>query len=310
MFALAFSYEYLITLSDAAICQASERIAMTTDSYVVKPLFFPGGDIGRLCISGTVNDLAVSGACPKYISVGMIIEAGFDLSSLARIAQSMAETAMEAGVCIVTGDTKVVEGGSVDGIFINTAGIGVFSDERPPLNQKILPGDRIILTGYMASHGIAILAAREEIHFTPPVESDVAPLAALANAALNTGCIINAMRDPTRGGVAATLCEWAHDNTDIEIVDRSLPIRPDVSAACGILGMDPLYIANEGIMVLSVPECHAENVLAALQNNPLGEHAAIIGQVKKGHGHVYTVTEVGTKRKVMLPQGELLPRIC
>ncbi|MBP7176149.1 MAG: hydrogenase expression/formation protein HypE [Thermoclostridium sp.] len=310
VFLPAFSNEHLMPLTDSAICQAGEKIAMTTDSYVIKPLFFPGGDIGRLCISGTVNDLAVSGACPKYISVGMIIEAGFDVASLVRITQSMATAAKEAGVYIVTGDTKVVEGGSCDGIFINTAGVGVFSEERAPLAQKIRPGDRIILTGHMASHGIAILSARENILFTPPIESDVAPLAALADAVINTGCIINAMRDPTRGGVAATLCEWVTDDTDIEIVDRTLPIRSDVSAACGLLGMDPLYIANEGIMVLSVPECYAENVLSALRSNPLGKNAAIIGHVKKGAGHVYTVTEFGTKRKVMLPQGEFLPRIC
>lgn len=310
VFLPAFSNDYLLPLTDSAICRAGERIAMTTDSYVIKPLFFPGGDIGRLCVSGTVNDLAVSGACPKYISVGMIIEAGFDVASLVRITQSMAATAKEAGVYIVTGDTKVVEKGSCDGIFINTAGVGVFSDERPPLAQKIEPGDRIILTGCMASHGIAILSARENISFTPTIESDVAPLAALTDAVFSPGCTIHAMRDPTRGGVAATLCEWVTGDTDIEIGERAIPIRPDVSAVCKILGLDPLYIANEGIIVLSVPECDAENVLAALRSHPLGKNAAIIGQVKKGQGHVYTVTEFGTKRKVMLPQGELLPRIC
>ncbi|HOJ12347.1 MAG TPA: hydrogenase expression/formation protein HypE, partial [Clostridiales bacterium] len=286
------------------------KIAVTTDSYVIKPLFFPGGDIGRLCISGTVNDLAVSGACPKYISAGMIIEAGFDMEMLVRIVESMAMTAKEAGVCIVTGDTKVVEGGSADGIFINTAGIGVFSKERPPLPQKIQQGDKIIISGYMASHGMAIMAARENMGFTPSIKSDVAPIAALADAILKKGYKVNAMRDPTRGGVAATLCEWVAPDTDIAIYDKSLPVRPDVRAACEILGMDPLYIANEGIMLLSVPENYADSVLMSLHSVDLGKDAVIIGQVTKGCGYVYAVTEYGTSRKVMKPRGELLPRIC
>jgi len=310
VFLPAFSNDILQPLTDSAVCNAGEKIAMTTDSYVIKPLFFPGGDIGRLCVSGTVNDLAVSGACPKYISVGMIIEAGFDMETLVRIVESIAMTAKEAGVCVVTGDTKVVEGGGVDGIYINTAGVGVFSDARPPLAQRIAVGDRIIISGYMASHGMAIMAARENMGFTPPIKSDVTPLAALADRVLQSGCVVNAMRDPTRGGVAAALCEWVTGDTDIVIYEDLLPVRPDVSAACEILGMDPLYIANEGIMLLSVPERFAHNVLAALHSENAGKNAVVIGEVKKGCGNVYAVTKYGTSRKIMMPRGVLLPRIC
>lgn len=310
VFLPAYSNDILRPLTDSAICSAGEKIAMTTDSYVIKPLFFPGGDIGRLCVSGTVNDLAVSGACPKYISVGMIIEAGFDMETLVRIVESIAMTAKEAGVCIVTGDTKVVEGGSADGIFINTAGVGVFSKDRPPLAQKIAAGDKIIISGFMASHGMAIMAARENMGFTPPIQSDVAPLAALAERVLQKGFEVNAMRDPTRGGVAASLCEWVSQDTDIAIYDKFLPVRPDVSAACDILGMDPLYIANEGIMLLSVPERYADNALESLHSVDAGKNAVIIGEVKKGCGNVYALTDYGTSRKIMMPRGELLPRIC
>lgn len=310
VFLPAFSNDILRPLTDSAICAAGEKIAMTTDSYVIKPLFFPGGDIGRLCVSGTVNDLAVSGACPKYLSVGMIIEAGFEMETLKRIVKSIAMTAKEAGVAIVTGDTKVVEGGSADGIFINTAGIGVFTKDRQPLPQKIVPGDKIIISGCMASHGMAIMAARQNMGFTPPIESDVAPIASLVDSVMQNGCKVNAMRDPTRGGVAATLCEWVTPDTDIAIYDSMLPVRPDVSAACEILGMDPLYIANEGIMLMSVTAGYSEKALTSLRSEKLGKNAAIIGEVKAGSGNVYTVTDYGTKRKIIMPQGEILPRIC
>jgi hydrogenase expression/formation protein HypE len=240
----------------------------------------------------------------------MIIEAGLAMETLKRLVDSIAATAREAGVSIVTGDTKVVEGGAADGIFINTAGIGVFLNGRKPLAQKIAPGDKIIITGYMASHGMAILSARENMSFNPPIKSDVAPLAALVDQVLQADCVINAMRDPTRGGVAATLCEWVTPDTDIIIYDQSLPVRPDVSAACAILGMDPLYIANEGIVLLSVPERDAESVLQVLHTVKRGKNAAVIGEVRKGGGNVYTVTEYGTRRRIMLPRGELLPRIC
>lgn len=310
VFLPAYSNDFLKPLTDSAVCDTGEKIAMTTDSYVIKPLFFPGGDIGRLCVCGTVNDLAVSGALPKYISVGMIIEAGFEIETLVRIVNSIAASAKEAGVSIVTGDTKVVEGGSADGIFINTAGVGVFSKERPPLPQKVAPGDKIIISGYMASHGMAIMSARENMGFTPPIESDVAPIATLVDSVLKNGCKVNAMRDPTRGGVAATLCEWATSDTDIAIYDETLPVRPDVFAACEILGMDPLYIANEGIMLLSVPEDYVNCVLTSLHSTPGGQNAVVIGEVRSGSGNVFAVTEYGTKTRIAIPEGDLLPRIC
>ena len=310
IFAKNFNDPVLDRMEDSAVVPGCAKIAVTTDSFVVTPLFFPGGDIGHLAVCGTVNDLAVSGAYPRYLSVGMIIEAGFEMETLVRIVKSIAMTAKEAGVSIVTGDTKVVEGGSADGIFINTAGVGVFTAERPPLPQKIAPGDKIIISGYMASHGMAIMAARENMGFNPPLESDVAPIAALVDRVLQGGGKVNAMRDPTRGGVAATLCEWVTRNTDIAIYDSMLPVRPDVSAACEILGMDPLYIANEGIMLMSVSAPDAEQALISLHSVACGKNAAIIGEVKKGGGDVYAVTDYGTKRKIMMPQGEILPRIC
>jgi len=310
VFLPAFSNDILNPLNDSAVCSAGEKIAITTDSYVIKPLFFPGGDIGRLCISGTVNDLAVSGALPKYISVGMIIESGFEIQTLKRIVNSMARTAKEAGVLIVTGDTKVVEGGSADGIFINTSGVGIFPEGRKPFPQKIQPGDKIIASGYVASHGMAVMAARENLGFNPPIESDVAPVISLVNELFEKNCPVNAMRDPTRGGVAATLCEWVTPYTDIVVYDDFIPVRPDVSAACDILGMDPLYIANEGIVLLSVPDEHAEKALGVLRSVDMGKNAAIIGEVIKGNGDVYAITPLGTRRRIMLPRGELLPRIC
>jgi hydrogenase expression/formation protein HypE len=310
IFLPAYSNDMLQPLTDSAICGAGETIAMTTDSYVIKPLFFPGGDIGRLCVSGTVNDLAVSGARPAYISVGMIIEAGFKIETLVHIVKSIAATAKEAGVTIVTGDTKVVEGGSADGIFINTTGIGLFENGRQPLAQKIEPGDKIIISGFMATHGIAVMAARGNMNFHPPIESDVEPLASLIDKALQGERVINAMRDPTRGGVAATLCEWVSPDTDIYIFDESLPVRPDVSAACDLLGIDPLYVANEGALLFSVPRCYEKGVVRALRSASLGQNAATIGEVRKGRGNVYIVTEYGTCRRIIMPRGELLPRIC
>jgi hydrogenase expression/formation protein HypE len=311
VFQPAFSNEYLNPLTDSAVLKGADRIAMTTDSYVVRPLFFPGGDIGRLAVSGTVNDLAVSGACPKYISVGMILEAGLEIDTLVRIVDSMARTAEEAGVCIVTGDTKVVESKSADGIFINTAGLGVFLPDQTVPAQKIAAGDCIIISGYAASHGMAVMTKRENIEFSPSIESDVAPLGKLVNAVLeNSNHSIHAMRDPTRGGVAATLCEWVTADTDIILYDNAVPVRPDVSAACRILGLDPLYIANEGVILFAVPKDCAKSVLESLQKEPNGKNAAVIGEVRKGNGKVNAVTELGSHRRILMPSGELLPRIC
>ncbi|MEG2152430.1 MAG: hydrogenase expression/formation protein HypE [Clostridia bacterium] len=309
LFLPAFRNDMLSPLTDSAVCAGAERIALTTDSYVISPLFFPGGDIGRLSVCGTVNDLAVSGAVPKYLTVGMILETGLETAVLARIVNSMAQAASEAGVAIVTGDTKVVERGCVDSIFINTAGVGIFSDDLPPLPQCPLPGDTIILTGCIASHGIAVMCARHKLVFTPPIQSDVAPLASLASCVRAAGSV-SAMRDPTRGGVAATLCEWVCDNTDIELYEQSLRMCAGVSAACELLGLDPLHIANEGVMLISVPSAYANAVLRAVRSHPLGTQAEIIGRVLPGHGNVYATTAYGSKRRIFLPRGEILPRIC
>lgn len=312
IFLPAYKNEYLSPLNDSAVLQGGDTIAMTTDSYVVKPLFFPGGDIGSLAVSGTVNDLAVSGACPKYISVGMIIEAGFSISLLSKIAYSIARTAKEAGVYIVTGDTKVIENrGTSDSIFINTAGIGIFPGGRAAPPQKIREGDKIIVSGYVASHGMAVMAEREKLEFSPPIESDAAPLNGLVEEVLNNkDNVVNAMRDPTRGGVAATLCEWVSDDLDIILYDNKLPVRRDVSAACSLLGLDPLFIANEGVILFSVPDIYAKSVLESIKSTKYGANAKIIGEVIKGNGKVKSVTEYGSFRRILMPSGELLPRIC
>ena len=311
LFLPAYTNPYLNPLTDSAILSVGETIAMTTDSYVVRPLFFPGGDIGRLAVSGTVNDLAVSGACPKFLSVGMILAAGLEISVLQRIVKSIADTAKEAGVQIVTGDTKVVEQNSADRIFINTAGIGVFTTGRSIPPQKIAAGDCIIASGFLACHGMAVMAERNHLGFQPAIESDVAPLAEMVQGVLQAnGNSVHALRDPTRGGVAATLCEWVTADTDILLYDQELPVRADVRAACKILGLDPLFIANEGVVLLAVAQSCAKDVIAALQKDAHGKHAVIIGEVRKGSGKVVAVTEFGSHKRILLPRGELLPRIC
>ena len=234
------------------------------------------------------------------------------MQALSKIVDSIARTAKQAGVLIVTGDTKVIENkGSSDGIFINTAGIGIFPEGRAVPQQKIEVGDKIIISGYAASHGMAVMAAREDLGFSPPIMSDATPLGDLTAEVLNNkNHTINAMRDPTRGGVAATLCEWVTTDTDIILFDSFVPVRPDVSAACSLLGLDPLFIANEGIILLCVPESCAQSVLLSIKRNKHGENAKIIGEVIKGNGTVKAVTEFGSYRRIMMPSGELLPRIC
>lgn len=312
VFLPAYSNEYFDPLNDSAVLKGSAKIAMTTDSYVVRPLFFPGGNIGSLAVSGTVNDLAVSGAHPEYISIGMIIEAGFETAILLKIVESVASTAREAGVRIVTGDTKVIENkGTSDGIYINTAGIGIFDSEQKIPPQRIEAGDRIIISGYAASHGMAVMNEREHLGFSPPIESDAAPLGKMIETVLkNQNNTVHAMRDPTRGGVAATLCEWVTQDTDIILYENALPVKPDVSAACKLLGLDPLFIANEGIILLSVPENCAESVLDSLKSTEHGKNAVVIGEVRKGSGRVIAETGFGAHRRIFMPRGELLPRIC
>lgn len=303
-----FDNPYLSALTDSAICPAADRIAVTTDSYVIKPLFFPGGDIGRLAVSGTVNDLAVSGAVPKYITCGMIIEAGFPIDELKKITRSMAVTAEEAGVLIVAGDTKVVEADACDGIFINTAGVGLINSAPP--SGKVLPGDVIISSGYLGSHGLAILAAREKMEFTPALQSDVRPMGKAVQAVLEAGVSVHTMRDPTRGGAAATLNEWAQGGIDIRIDEVNIPVCDDVKAVSELLGMDYLYAANEGVVLFSVEAGDAERAVSALRDIPGCEGASIIGKAEEGSGEVYLKTSIGTFRRLPQPTGILLPRIC
>ncbi len=299
---------------DAGIVQPSPctRLAITTDSHVVAPLFFPGGDIGQLAVSGTVNDLAVMGATPLYMTAGFILEEGLDVAVLARVIESMRATAEEAGTQIVAGDTKVVQKGKGDGLYINTTGVGTV-----PLGMELggalaKPGDVVILSGTIGDHGIAVLSARGELGFETRVESDVAPLNHLIAAMLDTSCQIHVLRDPTRGGVATTLNEIARQSkVGIVIEEKRIPVRPEVSAACEMLGFDPLYVANEGKVIAILAREDADRVLQVMRATRYGEQAVIIGQVRdEARGRVLMKTEIGSKRVVDVLMGEMLPRIC
>ena len=288
------------------------EIAFTTDGYVVTPPFFPGGDIGRLAVCGTVNDLAVCGARAVAISCGLILEEGLPLETLERALSAMKEAAGEAGVTIACGDTKVVERGKGDGIFITTAGIGVAVDGWKPAPSKVRPGDRILLTGTMGDHHVAVLVARQGLSITAPVLSDVAPLSGLLLPVLaRFGDSVRFLRDPTRGGVGVTLNEMAATANARFVLDEArLPVREAVRGVCEILGFDPLYLANEGKAVLIVDGAIAESVLAALRDHPYGCEAAIIGEVEKGPPGVRMRTLSGGLRAVDYPVGDQLPRIC
>lgn len=300
---------YLDQMNDAAVLPGGEQIALTTDSFVVSPLFFRGGNIGKLAVCGTVNDLAVSGAVPQFLTLALILEEGFPLDDLERIIKSVAETAALAGVKIVCGDTKVVERGSADKIFINTTGIG-YMGNRLVGPKYIRPGDEILITGTIGDHGIAILSEREGLEFDTPVVSDCAPLNGLIDAIYQTG--VKCMRDPTRGGVATTLNELAQQaGVSMLLEEENLPLLPSVEGACGMLGLDPLYLANEGkALVIVAPEV-AEDVLQTMKTHPLGYCAARIGRVQDGKpGLVLLKTPLGGKRIVGMLEGEHLPRIC
>lgn len=310
VFVPAFDNPALRRLGDSALCaNYGGRLALTTDSFVVRPRFFPGGDIGRLAVCGTVNDLAVSGAEPMYLTCAMILEAGLSIAELARVCASMAAAAGEAGVSIVTGDTKVVEKGSGDGIFINTAGVGLF--RRQPLTQRIEPGDVILVSGSVGEHGLAVLAAREELGFQPPLCSDAAPLNGLIDCLLQAVPETHALRDATRGGLAAVVNEWAAScGLTVEIDEAAVPVGPQVRSACRLLGLDPLFSANEGKVAAAVPEAKAAAALAAWKKHPLGKEAAVIGRAEAGPPRAVLVTAIGTRRLLLLPEGEQLPRIC
>ncbi|MEW6623489.1 MAG: hydrogenase expression/formation protein HypE [Bacillota bacterium] len=288
------------------------KLAMTTDSYVISPIFFPGGDIGRLAACGTINDLAVCGAIPKFMSVGLIIEEGFPIRELKQVLHSLADTAAEAGVSVVTGDTKVVEKGNVDKIYINTAGIG-FIPPGVNLNpQNIKPGDVVIVSGTLGDHEMAVLSCREGLSFGIEVVSDCAALNDLTKCLVATGAV-KCMRDPTRGGAAASLWELAgQSKMTIEIQEAAIPLHPSVAAGCSMLGLDPLYLANEGKLVIIVNPEGEKEIIARLKNHSLGRNAAVIGKVanQDRSGKVLLQTALGAKRLVTLNEGEHLPRIC
>lgn len=297
----------------AVICVNGIKLAFTTDSYVVKPLFFPGGDIGKLAVCGTLNDLAMSGAKPLYLSCSLIIEEGFAIESLERILRSMQHCAQQAGVKIVTGDTKVVEHGSGDGVYINTAGIGIVAEAIECSPTRIQPGDNIIINSDIARHGMAIMLEREGMGFEHTITSDCADLSGLVQALIQAGIPIHCMRDLTRGGLAGGLLELASaSNHHIEINETALAIHADVNSACDILGFDPLYIANEGCFALFVPALQTEKCLEILRKHPFGEQAQLIGQVMATYpnGRVTLKTGLGISRVLDLLSGEQLPRIC
>jgi hydrogenase expression/formation protein HypE len=291
---------------------AAARLAISTDSHVVWPLFFPGGDIGRLAICGTVNDVAMLGARPLYLTAGFILEEGLEIEILERVAHSMQAAATEAGVEIVAGDTKVVQKGKADGLYINTTGVGVIPPGISVGGSLARPGDVIILSGSIGEHGIAVLGARGELGFDSEIVSDVAPLNHLVEAMLKASHAIHTMRDPTRGGLATTLNEIAGQaQVGMVIHETSLPVKPAVSAACEMLGFDPLYIANEGKLIACVAQEAAEAVLSVMHSTRFGEEAVIIGEVRsEPKGRVLMQTAIGSKRIVDIPVGEILPRIC
>ncbi len=309
----AFDNAALRAGDDGAILDVSTgRIAMSTDSHVVSPLFFPGGDIGHLAVCGTVNDVAMMGAKPLYLSAGFILEEGLPLETVQRVVESMKAAAQEAGVQIVCGDTKVVQRGKADGLYINTCGVGIVPDGVNIGGARAQPGDVVILSGPVGDHGVAVLAARGELGFETDVRSDSAPLNHLIAAMMAASRNIHVLRDPTRGGVATTLNEIAHQSqTCITLLETSIQVRPAVAAVCEMLGFDPLYIANEGKLLAVVAREDAEVVLEAMRATRYGEESAIIGEVTAAPaGRVLLKTAIGSTRVVDVLMGEMLPRIC
>ncbi len=296
----------------AAISLNAGRLAISTDAHVVWPLFFPGGDIGRLAVCGTVNDVAMLGATPLYLSASFILEEGLELDVLRRVIESMRLAAAEAGIQIVTGDTKVVQKGKADGLYIATTGVGVLPEGVEIGGACAKPGDAVILSGPMGDHGIAVLDARGELGFKAEVQSDVAPLNHLVAAVLRASPQVHVLRDPTRGGVATTLNEIARQsNVGIVLREASLPVRPAVSAACEMLGFDPLYVPNEGKVLVVVASEDVERVLAAMRGERYGAEAVVVGEVRPGPaGRVLLKTAIGSHRVVDMLAGEMLPRIC
>jgi hydrogenase expression/formation protein HypE len=313
LFLPAFANEYLERLDDQAVVQLNgARLAFTTDAFVVTPIFFPGGDIGRLAINGTVNDLAMSGARPLYIAAAFILEEGLATEDLRRVVLSMRAAAMEAGVQLVTGDTKVVERGKADKVFITTTGIGLIERAVTISANGARPGDKVILSGTIGDHGMAIMSRRENLEFEGAIESDTAALHTLVSAMLEASPEIHCLRDPTRGGVATTLNEIAGSSAvGIELDERQIPVRESVKGACEILGFDPLYVANEGKLLAVVASQGADAIVKAMRQHPLGRETEVIGQVVADHPRrVLMKTEIGGTRIVDVLFGEQLPRIC
>jgi hydrogenase expression/formation protein HypE len=313
MFVPAFKNPLLETRHDGAVVElGGVKLAFTTDSYVVRPLFFPGGDIGSLAVNGTVNDLAMCGARPLYLSAGFILEEGLPMETLWRVVQSMQQAAEGAQVQLVTGDTKVVDNGKGDGIFINTAGIGAVEHNLTIAPRSVRPGDLVLLNGDIGRHGIAIMAVREGLAFETAIESDTASLAGLVLALLDAGVEIHCLRDLTRGGLASALNEIAEAAAvQINMDESAIPVREDVQGAWEILGLDPLYVANEGRCVAFVAPQDAERALAIMRSPPLGADAGLIGRVTEDHPGLVTMkSKIGASRIVDMLSGEQLPRIC
>ena len=314
VFAKHLGNEFLAQSDDGAVLPmpGPGRLVMATDAHVVSPLFFPGGDIGCLAVHGTINDVAVMGAHPLYLAASFILEEGFPLADLVRIVQSMAEAARGAGVPVVTGDTKVVERGKGDGVFITTTGVGVVPPGRALSGRLAEVGDAILVSGSLGDHGMAIMAERESLGFDSPIVSDTAALHGLIEAMLDSGAAIRVLRDATRGGLGTTLNEIAgQSGVGMMLQEKALPVQPAVNAACELLGLDPLYVANEGKLVAICAAADAERLLAAMQAHPLGRAAAIIGQVQADpHHFVQMTTAFGGRRIVDWLSGEQLPRIC
>jgi hydrogenase expression/formation protein HypE len=313
LFKPAFANDVLNRMTDSSVLSLPPgRLAYSTDSFVVRPLEFPGGSIGALAVNGTVNDLAMSGATPLFLSAGFILEEGLPMATLGRIVDDMARAAKEAGVRIVTGDTKVVERGHGDGCYINTSGIGVVADGLDIAPQRAKVGDVVIVSGTIGDHGMAIMSVREGLEFDTTIVSDCAPLNGLVAAMLAVTTNIHVLRDPTRGGLASSLNEIAlAANVGIVIRETALPVLPQVQSACEILGLDPVFVANEGKLLAIVPQRYADALLAAMRSHPRGRDAAIIGEVTAAHpGMLVARTAIGAQRVIAMQLGEQLPRIC
>jgi hydrogenase expression/formation protein HypE len=319
LFVPAFENEVLSALEDqATLCfagtngAAAQRLALTTDSFVVRPIFFPGGDIGKLAVCGTVNDLAVGGAQPLYLSAAFILEEGLAMDDLKRIVSSMRAACDQAGISLVTGDTKVVDRGKGDQVFITTTGIGLVPDGRSLSIRSAVPGDRILVSGTIGDHGIAIMSVREGLEFETVLESDCAPLHDLTRVMLEVCPAIRCMRDPTRGGVSSALNELADaSRVGVKLIESALPVRAEVKSACEMLGLDPLYVANEGKLIAVAPPGDADRLLETMRGHPMGQNAAMIGTVVADHRGMVTMHSLlGGERVVTMLAGEQLPRIC